>query len=122
MSLPDMKQRPLLLVALLLVGSALVLAQQAWVSSPRLHVPASLAYVLAAVAAIAALMVALQAYGVWRWNDLLAALLLLGTTGEVLWLWWTLRGSAPWVGIAVIALMVGGMSLWAIRRSQAGPT
>jgi drug/metabolite transporter (DMT)-like permease len=122
MSLPGMKQRPMLLIALLLTGGGLVLAQQAWIGSPRLHVPPTLAYVLAVVTIVAALMVGLQAYGVLRWNDLLAALLLLGVTAEMLWLWWSLRGSVPWVGFAVVALVVGGMSLWAIRRSRAGPT
>jgi len=120
--------KALLAVALLFLGAGLVLAEQAWVSSPRLHVPPGIAYVLAGVSCTAALMIAFQVFGVRRWNDLLAAVLLLGVTVETLWLtfgsgprpcllgWWRpLEGAcrALW-GVGV--LVSGAMMVWAIRR------
>ena len=38
----------MLAVAVLFAGTGLILAEQAWVASPRVHVPAGIAYALAA--------------------------------------------------------------------------
>jgi hypothetical protein len=121
----------MLAVAVLFAGAGLVLAQQAWVASPRVHVPAGIAYVITAVLFAAALMITFQVFGVTHWNDLLAAVLLGGITVEMLWL---AVGSGPrpcavglWrppdgvcrVTLGVCALICGVMTGWAIARHRA---
>ena len=69
----------MLAIGVLFAGAGLVLAQQAWVASPRLRVPTDVAYVVAAVLFTAGLMITLQGLGFTRWNDLLAAVLLGGS-------------------------------------------
>jgi hypothetical protein len=121
----------MLTAALLLAGGGVVLAQEAWLASPRLHVPPGIAYVLAAVLCTAALMISFQVVGVWRWNDLLAAALLLGVTVELLWLtvgsgprtcrwgWWQPPEPVCRGVLAVVTSMCGAMTLWALQRFRA---
>lgn len=66
---PPRQPKYLLLVALLLAADGLLLAREAWVASPRLHVPHGIGYVLSGALVVAAGMVALQVLGVWRWNE-----------------------------------------------------
>src|SRR5205823_8585096 len=75
----------MLAVAVLFAGAGLVLAQQAWVASPRVHVPAGIAYVVSGLMFAAALMITFQVFGFTYWIDLLAAVLLGGITEEMLW-------------------------------------
>jgi len=124
--------KALLAVALLFAGAGVGLAAEAWVSSPRLHVPAGIAYVLAGVLIVTALMIGLQVLGVWRWNDLLAAVLLCGVTVEMAW--WALGSGAPrtcWWGfwqppevvcrtvLTAVALVCAVMTGWAVQRHLA---
>ena len=121
----------MLAVAVLFAGAGLVLAQQAWVASPRMHVPPSIGYVVAAVLFVAAVMITLQVLGFTHWNDLLAAVLLGGITVEVLWfaigpgprpcrigLWSPPEGVCR-VTLGVCALICGVMTGWAIARHLA---
>ena len=66
---PPLQPKSLLPVALLLAAGGLLLAREALVASPRLHVPQGIGYVLSGVLVVAAAMVALQVFGVWRWNE-----------------------------------------------------
>ena len=121
----------MLAVAVLFAGAGLVLAQQAWVASPRVHVPPAIAYVVTALLWATALMITFQVFGFTHWNDLLAAVLLGGVTVEMLWL---AVGSGPrpcavglWrppegvcrVALGVCALICGVMTGWAIARHRA---
>jgi hypothetical protein len=121
--------KALLAVAFLLAAGGLVLAREAWVASPRLLVPHGIAYILTGVLLAAAIMVALQVFGVWRWNDLLAAALLLGVTVELLWLtfgagpprrcrwgWWEPPERVCRTMIGVAALACAAMTVWAAQR------
>ena len=74
----------MLAVAVLFAGTGLILAEQAWVASPRVHVPAGIAYALAAALFAAAAMITFQVLGFAHWNDLLAAVLLGGIAVEEL--------------------------------------
>ena len=121
----------MLAVAVLFAGTGLLLAQQAWVGSPRVHVPPGIAYVVVAVLFAAALMITLQVLGVTQWNDLLAAVLLGAITVEMLWfavgsgarpcrvgLWGPPEGvcRVTWgVGGLICGLLMG----WAIARHRA---
>ena len=121
----------MLAVAVLFAGAGLVLAQQAWVASPRVHVPPGIAYVVVAVLFAAALMITLQVLGFTQWNDLLAAVLLGAITVEMLWfavgsgprpcrvgLWRPPEGvcRVTWgVGALICGLLMG----WAIARHRA---
>jgi hypothetical protein len=121
----------MLLLALLFAAGGIVLAREAWVSDPRLRVPPSIGYVVAVVCLATALMIALQAAGVGRWNDLLAAVLFFGCTVEFLWYtfgagarpcrmdWWSPPESVCRTGLALGALMFGVLTVWAIRRYRA---
>src|SRR6266487_1153167 len=120
----------MLAVAVLFAGTGLLLAQQAWVASPRVHVPPGIAYVVVAVLFAAALMITLQVLGFTQWNDLLAAVLLGAITVEMLWfavgsgarpcrvgLWGPPEGvcRVTWgVGGLICGLLMG----WAIARSE----
>src|SRR6266567_4084927 len=75
----------MLAAAVLFAGAGVVLAQQAWVASPRVHVPPGIAYVITALLFAAALMITFQVFGFAYWNDLLAAVLLGGITVEMVW-------------------------------------
>ena len=86
--------KAMLAVAVLFAGAGLVLAQQAWVGSPRVHVPPGVAYVVTALLFAAALMITFQVFGFTHWNDLLAAVLLAGITVEMLWFAFPLACSA----------------------------
>ena len=55
--------KAMLAVAVLFAGAGLVLAQQAWVASPRVHVPPGVAYVVTALLFVAALMITFQVFG-----------------------------------------------------------
>ena len=118
----------MLAAAVLFAGTGLILAQQAWVASPRVHVPAGIAYTLAAALFAAAAMITFQVLGVTHWNDLLAAVLLGGTTVEVLWfavgpgprpcrvgLWRPPEGVCR-ITLGVCALFCAVMTGWAIAR------
>jgi hypothetical protein len=122
----------MLAVAVLLAGGGLVLAREAWIGSPRVHVPPGIAYVLAGVLCATALMIALQVVGVWRWNDLLAAVLLSGVTVELLWLtfgsgpprtcrwgWWQPPEPVCRAVLAVVTVICGAMTVWAFQRHRA---
>jgi FtsH-binding integral membrane protein len=118
----------MLAVAVVFVSAALVLVQQTWTASSRVHVPAGIAYVIAAVLITAAIMVTLRVFGILGANDLLAAGLLLGVTVEMTWL---AAGSGPrhcsiglWsppepvcrAALWLCALMCVVLTAWAIRR------
>jgi hypothetical protein len=120
--------KTMLIAALLLAAGGVGLGWAAWTSSPRLHVPPNLGFVLAAALMTTAVMVVFQVFGVWRWNDLLAAVVLLGVTIELAWL---ALGSGTrlcaWGGWPMpepvcrgvsggVALICGAMTLWAVRR------
>ncbi len=123
--------KAMLAVAVLFAGAGLVLAQQAWVGSPRVHVPPGVAYVVTALLFVAALMITFQVFGFTHWNDLLAAVLLAGITVEMLWfalgsgarpcsvgLWRPPEGvcRGAW---GLCALICGVMTGWAIARHRA---
>jgi len=123
--------KAMLAVAVLFAGAGLVLAQQAWVASPRVHVPPGVAYVVTALLFVAALMITFQVFGFTHWNDLLAAVLLAGITVEMLWfalgsgarpcsvgLWRPPEGvcRGAW---GLCALICGVMTGWAIARHRA---
>src|SRR6266567_4567259 len=91
----------MLAAAVLFAGAGVVLAQQAWVASPRVHVPPGIAYDITALLFAAALMITFQVFGFAYWNDLLAAVLLGGVT------------------LGVCALICGVMTGWAIARNRA---
>ena len=55
--------KAMLAVAVLFAGAGLVLAQQAWVASPRVHVPPGVAYVVTALLFVAAEGVCRGAWG-----------------------------------------------------------
>ena len=120
----------MLIVPVLLAAGGAALAWAAWTSSPRLHVPPSLAFVLAAVLIVAALMVALQVRGAPQWNDLFAAIVLAGVTIEMIWLacgsgtrlcaWggWPMPEPVCRGAAGGAALICGGLTLWAARRAS----
>jgi hypothetical protein len=121
----------MLAVGVLFAGAGLVLAQQAWVASPRVHVPAVIAYVAATGLFVAGLMITCQVFGFTHWNDLLAAVLLSGITLETLWFAVGPGSRSCWVGpwrppegvcrvtLAVCTLICGVMAGWAIARYRA---
>ena len=122
------RPKTLLVVAGLFVAGGVVLAEQGWVSSPRLHVPPFVAYASSASLFAAAVMIAFQVAGVCRWNDLLAAVLLSGFTIGVGWQafgsgrrtcrwgWWQPPEPVCRTMLAVCTMACAGMTIWAVRR------
>jgi hypothetical protein len=121
----------MLAVAVLFAGAGLVLAQQTWIASSRVRVPPVVAYVVVAVLLTAAVMIALQGFGLTRWNDLLAAVLLSGITAEVLWFAvgpgprpcrvgvWSPPEGVCRATLGVCTFLCGVMTVWAVRRYRA---
>lgn len=126
-----MPPRVMLAIAVLFAGVGLVLAQQAWVDSPRVRVPSAIAYVIAAALLTVGLMVTLQVVDRRQWNDLLAAVLLFAVTLELLWFtvgsgprpcllgWWSPPERVCRAGLAVCTLASAVMTGWAVRRHRA---
>lgn len=122
--------RVLLALSFILATAGIFLAHQAWVADPRLRFSAAFTYVIAAVALVAAVMVALQSFGLRRWNDLLAAVLLLAVALEFSWLafgpghrpcrigWWQPPEPVCRTGLAVAALFSAVTALWALHRQR----
>lgn len=120
--------RTLRALSLVLATGGIVLARLAWVADPRLRFPPFFAYVVATVALIAAVMVALQSFGLTGWNDLLAGVLLLAMSLEFFWLafspghrpcrigWWQPPEPVCRTGLTVGALFLAATALWALRR------
>jgi hypothetical protein len=121
----------LLTVAVLFAAAGLVLGEQTWVASPRVHLPSGIAYVVAAALLTTAVMIGFQVFGFSRWNDLLAAVLFLGIAVETSWLavgsgarpcrvgLWRPPESACRAAWGVGALIWVVMAVWAMRRHLA---